>query len=197
MTAPIPTGRRRGRRRTNASLTTADLVVLATLCERPMHGYDLASELERRDVRDWAAVSRPQVYYSLNKLHGTGHIRLSRDTEDSLGPERLTYAISAKGRDALHGRLRDDSWVRDRQAPLFVTWFALSWLLAEPEREAVMQARQRFLNDELQRERETLVSLQKERPVPEYARAMVKYAIAWFEMELRWLDDLLPRRRSP
>jgi hypothetical protein len=50
------------------ALTTPDLVLLSLLVERPMHGYEANQELVRREVQDWAGVSRPQVYYSLEKL---------------------------------------------------------------------------------------------------------------------------------
>ncbi len=49
-------------------LTTPDLVVLSLLSEQPMHGYQVNQTLEYREVRDWAGISRPQVYYSLRKL---------------------------------------------------------------------------------------------------------------------------------
>src|SRR5260370_23716288 len=50
-----------------SALSTADLVLLSLLAERPMHGYQANLELERREIHDWANVSRPQVYYSLEK----------------------------------------------------------------------------------------------------------------------------------
>src|SRR5713101_5408465 len=56
-------------------LTTPDLVLLSLLAERPMHGYQANLELERREIRDWANLSRPQVYYSLEKLARAGFIR--------------------------------------------------------------------------------------------------------------------------
>ena len=49
-----------------------DLVLLSLLAEQPMHGYQANLELERRQVQDWAGVSRPQVYYSLEKLARLG-----------------------------------------------------------------------------------------------------------------------------
>src|SRR5947208_2537600 len=55
---------RRARRARRVELTTPDLVLLSLLAERPMHGYQANLELERREIRDWANVSRPQVYYS-------------------------------------------------------------------------------------------------------------------------------------
>ena len=73
--------RNAGRRRLTAraskrlALTTPDLVLLSLLAERPMHGYEANLELERREIRDWAGISRPQVYYSLEKLARAGSIR--------------------------------------------------------------------------------------------------------------------------
>src|SRR5437016_6529866 len=49
-------------------LTIPDLVILSLLAERPMHGYEVNATLEDRKIRDWAPVSRPQIYYSLEKL---------------------------------------------------------------------------------------------------------------------------------
>ncbi|MFZ0702368.1 MAG: PadR family transcriptional regulator, partial [Candidatus Acidiferrales bacterium] len=59
----------------NSSLTTPDLVLLSLLAEKPMHGYQANAELERRQVRDWAGISRPQVYYSIDKLARSRLIR--------------------------------------------------------------------------------------------------------------------------
>ena len=68
----MPAVRKRG-------LTTPDLVLLSLLAERPMHGYQANLELERREVRDWAGISRPQVYYSLEKLADRGFVRIARE----------------------------------------------------------------------------------------------------------------------
>jgi len=62
-------------RKKKTELTTPDLVLLSLLAERPMHGYQANLELERREIRDWAGISRPQVYYSLEKLARAGMIR--------------------------------------------------------------------------------------------------------------------------
>ena len=60
------------------ALTTPDLVLLSLLAERPMHGYQANLELERREIRDWANLSRPQVYYSLEKLAREGMIQATQ-----------------------------------------------------------------------------------------------------------------------
>ena len=80
------------------ALTVPDLVVLSLLAERPMHGYEVIRELERRQIRDWANVSRPQVYYSLDKLQRLGLLRPAADDEPTAGPERRVLTTTAAGR---------------------------------------------------------------------------------------------------
>src|SRR5438067_3960219 len=104
--------RRAGRgfkeRKRSAGLTTPDLVLLSLLAERPMHGYQANLELERRQVRDWAGISRPQVYYSLEKLQAKGLIRGTENDDPAAGPERRVYATSGKGRGALKQALEKE-----------------------------------------------------------------------------------------
>src|ERR1035438_1506400 len=111
------------------TLTTPDLVLLSLLSERGMHGYQANLELERRCIRDWAAISRPQVYYSLEKLARQGLIRAASDDADAAGPERRVYATTAKGLAALSAALSAERWTIERERPPFLTWLALSWRL--------------------------------------------------------------------
>ena len=75
-----------------------------------MHGYQANLELERRQVQDWAGISRPQVYYSLEKLARFGFLREAGDPEAALGPERRIFATTAKGRAALSAALEREDW---------------------------------------------------------------------------------------
>src|SRR5438270_7991451 len=95
-------------KRKDAGLTTPDLVLLSLLAERPMHGYQANLELERRQVRDWAAVSKPQVYYSLEKLARAGLLRRLETGQPAAGPERDTFETTNKGRKALADALADE-----------------------------------------------------------------------------------------
>src|SRR5438045_8689615 len=82
-------------------LTTPDLVLLSLLSERPMHGYQANLELERRQVRDGAGISRPQVYYALEKLQRLGMLRAKASKEPAAGPERTIFTATPSGRAAL------------------------------------------------------------------------------------------------
>src|SRR5690348_16213118 len=143
--------RRRMPRARKRELTTPDLVLLSLLAERPMHGYQANLELERREVRDWAAISRPQVYYSLEKLARQGLLREADASEPAAGPERRVYTTSARGRAALAAALDGEDWTTARDRPLFLTWLALSWQ-APPEVIARQIVRRRkFLEVQLER----------------------------------------------
>src|SRR5690349_12084399 len=108
-------------------LTTPDLVLLSLLAERPMHGYQANTMLEYRQVKEWAGVSRPQVYYSIDKLAGLGLIRAAESEDEAAGPERRIFETSAKGRAALADALEREEWTDQKDRPPFLTWLALSW----------------------------------------------------------------------
>src|SRR5271156_5546553 len=182
------------------SLTTPDLVLLSLLAERPMHGYQANLELERREVRDWAAISKPQIYYSLEKLARLGLIRESHSDDAAEGPERQVYATMAQGRAALAEALDRENWTTQRERPPFLTWMALSWQARPGVFARQLRRRAAFLRAELARERATLKSIIQE-VGHEFHEAgwMVTLTIAQFRSELLWLRELqrTHRRRAP
>src|ERR1700761_4162659 len=110
-----------------AKVTLPDLVVLSLLTERPMHGYELWAELERRQVEKWASITKAQVYYTLRKLAAAHHIVPARDDDASLGPERRVYKTSDGGRAMLSNTLARAQWATQRPTDPFLTWMVLSW----------------------------------------------------------------------
>jgi DNA-binding PadR family transcriptional regulator len=138
------------------------LVLLSLLAERPMHGYQVHLELERRCVRDWAAISRPQIYYSLEKLLGAGLIRGGESGEAAAGPERGVFETTAKGREALADALDWEDWTTQRERPAFLTWMALSWQARPGVFLKQLKRRRKFLLKELKREKKALLSIYAE-----------------------------------
>ena len=93
-----------------------------------MHGYEANAMLEVRKVRDWAGVSRPQIYYSLEKLAGLGLLEATdNETEKAAGPERRIFDTTKRGRTALASALEREDWAQQIELPPFLTWLALSW----------------------------------------------------------------------
>jgi DNA-binding PadR family transcriptional regulator len=187
-------------KRAGGALTTPDLVLLSLLAERSMHGYQANLELDRREVRDWAAISKPQVYYSLEKLARLSLIRQAESDAASAGPERQVYAITPRGHVALAEALERESWTTQRERPPFLTWMALSWQARPGVFARQLRRRAVFLRHELAREQATLRSVLQE-VGHEFHEAvwMVTLTISQFRAELLWLRRLQKtfRRRAP
>lgn len=176
---------------TASLLTVRDIVVLSMLAEAPTYGYAIEAELQRRDVRDWADISRPQVYKSLEKLQRLGYAARSQSTEATRGPDATTLKITRPGRAALNRRLSDRDWAQHRDRPLFLTWLALCWTLPAASVAAGIDARAAYLVTQRERERQTLDSIQHDvTRTSVYPMAMVDLAIRQFDVELAWLADL-------
>jgi len=174
------------------ALTVPDLVVLSLLAERPMHGYEVVSELDRRQIGDWANVSRPQVYYSLDKLVRLGLLRSAADTEPAAGPERRVVRTTASGRARLADALERDDWTTQRARPAFLTWMALSWLARPGVFEARLTRRQAFLLQEIAREEQTLRAVEAEVGHPYHEAVwMLRLMIDQLKMEVRWIEKVM------
>jgi DNA-binding PadR family transcriptional regulator len=182
------------------TLTTPDLVLLSLLAERPMHGYQANAELERREWRDWVDISRPQLYYSMEKLARTGMIAVADTDEPSGGPDRRVFATTAKGRAALASALEREDWSVQRDRPAFLTWLALSWQARPGVVARQLARRKQFLQAELAKEQLTLRAVHRE-VGHRYHEAvwMIELMIAQFRTELRWLAKLSRdlRHRAP
>ncbi len=174
-----------------ATVTTPDLVILSLLAERPMHGYEVNAELERRQARDWVAISRPQIYYTLEKLLRQGLLTETADTGVVLGADRRVLRTSPKGRTVLARELERDSWTSQRERPAFLTWLALSWQASPLAVKQQIQRRLKFLEAELEREVKTLEDVRHE-VGHEYHEAvwMLKLTIAQLKSELTWVKQV-------
>jgi DNA-binding PadR family transcriptional regulator len=180
------------------ALTVPDLVVLSLLAERAMHGYEVNRELQRRQVRDWAGVSRPQIYYSLEKLARLKLIKAAADDAAPAGPERRMFSTTASGGTALADALERDDWTTERNRPAFLTWMALSWIARPGVFTRQLHRRREFVKAELAREQETLRAVRQEVGHQFHEAVwMLRLIVQQLRSELRWLDRIeheAPRR---
>jgi DNA-binding PadR family transcriptional regulator len=173
---------------------------LSLLAERPRHGYEVNAELERRQARDWVAISRPQIYYSLEKLGRLGLLDEIDDSEPVLGAERRILVTSAKGRVRLARALERDDWTTQRDRPAFLTWLALSWQARSATVGRQLRLREKFLKSELTREVQTLREVRKEVGHPYHEAVwMLSLTIEHLKVELRWVRKIARelRHRAP
>jgi DNA-binding PadR family transcriptional regulator len=181
-----------------AKVTLPDLVVLSLLTERAMHGYELWSELERRQVRKWASITKAQVYYSLRKLDARGHIvavNSGTDDDESLGPERRVYKPAEGGRRMLTNTLAHAEWAVQRPPDPFLTWMVLSWQARPRDFHAQIARRRKFLEEQLAEDRAALDEIIVETSPTSDAAMVVRLGIRQFELELAWLAEVEARQR--
>jgi DNA-binding PadR family transcriptional regulator len=175
-----------------AKLTTPDLVLLSLLAEKPMYGYQANALLESRKVRDWAGVSRPQVYYSLEKLSGLGLLEATdAETEKRAGPERRVFATTKRGRAALATALERADWTDQIERPAFLTWLALSWQCQSEVFLRQLKRRRQFLEDTLRHRQATLQDVLAEVGHPFHEAVwMLSLVIEELKTELAWLGQI-------
>lgn len=191
--------RKRERAKRGEELTTPDLVMLSLLAEQPMYGYQANRELERREIWDWAEVSRPQVYYSLEKLARRGLLRKLDPREPKARFDHDTFETTEQGREALADALERQQWTTQRDRPAFLTWLALSWQARPGVFLEQLKKRRKFLRKELAREKKTLVSIYAEVGHKFHEAVwMVNLMINQLRTEILWnrrLEQELARRQ--
>ena len=187
-----PTAKRNVGASTQIRLTIPDLVILSLLAERPMHGYEVNTTLEDRKIRDWAPVSRPQIYYSLDKLIKLRLIRASSDESASAGPERRVLETTPLGRERLADALERESWVDEKVHHPFQIWLALSWQARPRVFRKQLNKRKKLLEEKLEEELTTLDDVLSEVGHPFHEAVwMLQLTIEQMEVELRWIQRLL------
>ena len=83
----------------------ARTLVLQLLQERPMYGYELAAELDRRSAGIFA-LGQGTLYPLLYSLENKGLIRVTREEVSAdQGRKRRYYGLMAKGRAELENNL--------------------------------------------------------------------------------------------
>ena len=181
-------------------LTISDLVILSLLAERPMHGYEVNATLEERNIRDWAPVSRPQIYYSLSKLTDLKLIRVTETGSPAAGPERRVMQTTARGREQLADALEARHWVTQKVHQPFLIWLALSWQARTKTFRKQLDNRKKLLEERLAEEKETLADVLAE-VGHQYHEAvwMLQLLIEQTQTELRWVERILrdAAKRAP
>jgi len=173
-------------------LTISDLVILSLLAERPMHGYEVNATLEDRKIRDWAPVSRPQIYYSLDKLIKLKLIRVTDADSPSAGPERRIMETTPLGREQLAEALEAAHWVRERGHQPFLIWLALSWQARQRTFRKQLTSRKNLLEQQLSDEQATLADVMSEVGHPYHEAVwMLQLLIEQKQTELRWVERIL------
>jgi DNA-binding PadR family transcriptional regulator len=164
------------------------MILLGFLCERPMHGYELAQLVAGDPAMPviWR-FARSEVYFLLGKLRERGYVVESGEGKGT-GPTRTIYSPTERGRGAF------EEWLRtpELRPRLLRTAFLARVHLAmrrDPTLAAdILAAQQEHLRAWLARERAGA-------PADEYMRLVLEVRAAQVEASIVALDALAEHAR--
>ncbi|GKU78087.1 PadR family transcriptional regulator [Paenibacillus sp. L3-i20] len=113
----------------------ANLIILALLRSRPMHGYEMQQFIQLTRMDEWANLLSGSIYYALNKMEQDGLVRT--EAEERTGARlRKIYGITDKGEEQFRELVRKSLTLTPHSVK---SDFALSlnWIEAIPKEDAL------------------------------------------------------------
>jgi len=193
----------------NARGSSLGLIVLAMLCEEPMHPYRMQRLIEQRGKDRVVNVRhRASLYQTIERLLRLGLIEVRETVRGGKYPDRVVYAITDEGRATARAWLRDVLRTPGPEFPDFPAAVSILTLLTPEEAREQIAARRDRVAAELA---EIGGHLRAYRELPrlflleeEYRRTVLAAELTWLrevEEDLRagrltWNDEWLQRIAS-
>jgi DNA-binding PadR family transcriptional regulator len=171
------------------------LAVLALLSERPMHPYEIVTELRRRHKHEHVRLRYSSLYSAVEALQRAAFVVPHETRREGRRPERTTYALTDAGRAELAGWLMDLLRRPVKEYPRFTTGLTFATRLPSDEVATLLEERARILGEALwesQALREQLLA----EGLPRRVLIELEYESALQDAELRWIDGLVRDLRS-
>ncbi|BDT96064.1 PadR family transcriptional regulator [Nocardia sputorum] len=169
-------------------VTPLAIAVLALLEERPMHPYEMFQTLIARREDRLVKVRPGSLYHTVSRLADQELVHAEGVDRAGNRPERTTYRITGRGRDALRNRIAEIVRRPVPEYPIFPV--ALGELHNLPKREALTLLRERIgvLETELA-DADMLSAWAEEHVVPRRYWIALPYLRALLVAELTWVKE--------
>jgi DNA-binding PadR family transcriptional regulator len=165
------------------------LAVLATVQERPMHRYEMATVIRERGKDRDMAVKWGSLYTVVQNLTRHGFLEIAGNERHGNRPERTIYTITASGRAELRDWARELISTPQEDPTLFVAGLSVLAALAPDDAIDLLQQRADALRELIAQRRSELT-----RDAASVQRLFLvedEYRLALFEAEARWAAELL------
>jgi DNA-binding PadR family transcriptional regulator len=165
------------------------LAVLATVVERPMHPYEIATVIRQRGKDRDMGLKWGSLYTVVRNLHRHGFIAVAGNVRDGARPERTVYRITDEGRRELQDWVRELIAVPVHEPPRFEAGLSV-WATLDPD-EVTTLLRQRLarLDEENAGQRAALE--EHRRQVPRMFLVEAEYDLALREADAEFTRALL------
>jgi DNA-binding PadR family transcriptional regulator len=165
------------------------LAVLASLHERPMHPYEMASTMRERGKEQSIKLNYGSLYTVVDSLAKNGLIEAMEATREGRRPERTVYRLTEAG------RARLDSWMSEllaepvKEYPQFEAALSLLPVLHPDTVLGLLRTRIRLLQKEIAQAR-TMIDTAHSARLPRLLLIEGEYHVAMREAELSWVQRL-------
>jgi DNA-binding PadR family transcriptional regulator len=165
------------------------LTVLASLAERPMHPYELASVAKHRGKDKDMKINWGSLYTVVANLEKHGFIGAAGTDRQGRRPERTVYEITPAGRAELADWLRELLGNPQREYLTFRAALSVAGVLGPDEVRDLLDARLRALGEQIARDADDLAATA--RAIPRIFLIEEEYALAIRRAEAEWVRGLL------
>lgn len=165
------------------------LAVLATVVERPMHRYEIASLIRARGKDQQMAVKWGSLYTVVQNLEKHGFLAIVGTSRQGARPERTVYRITEAGHRELEDWTRELIATPEPEPTRFVAGLSVQVVLPPAEVIALLQARLAALEQAIGARQAALAESSK--TVPRLFLVEDEYALAMVDAEATWVRGLL------
>jgi DNA-binding PadR family transcriptional regulator len=165
------------------------LAVLATVVERPMHPYEMATVIRARGKDQDMALKWGSLYTVVRNLNRHGFTEVVESARHGGRPERTVYRITDAGRAELQDWVRELIAVPEREPPRFKAGLSV-WAALDPDEvTALLRQRLARLDEENSAQRAAVDEYRRE--VPRMFLVEAEYDLALREADAEFTRALL------
>ncbi|RJO79390.1 PadR family transcriptional regulator [Nocardia panacis] len=165
------------------------LAVLATLLEKPMHRYEVASKLKQRGKEADLDIKWGSLYTVVQNLEKAGFLEVVGSERDGARPERTIYRITEAGRAELFDWTRELLANPEPESSRFVAGLSIVATLAPDEVVELLDRRVATLRERVAAGRREIDTLLR-RSLPRLLLLESEYRIAMLTAEAQWAQSL-------
>jgi DNA-binding PadR family transcriptional regulator len=164
------------------------LAVLATVVQRPMHRYEMASVMRARGKDRDMDIKWGSLYTVVQNLEKNGYLEPIGITRQGARPERTVYQITDAGRDELIAWTRELIAEPEAEHTRFIAGLSVLAVLSPEDVISLLRRRLQRLTDSINALR---VELEQASDVPRLFLIEDEYRIAMSQAEADWIRSLL------
>jgi DNA-binding PadR family transcriptional regulator len=165
------------------------LHVLATLYERPMHPYEIATEMRGRGKEDDFKIQWGSLYTVVQNLEKHGFVAAAHTTREGRRPERTVYEITDAGREETVDWLREIVGAPEQEYPRLRAGLSVLGVLPPDEALLLLRRRAEILGSEIAAEEAALAAAAEN--VPRLFLIEAEYGLVLRRAEADWLRALV------